>query len=180
MKEELRHEIVQRWQQGQSQRHMARELGVSRRTVGRVLAQVSRARAQGNVPQELQPAPPRACAIDAYETKLRELLERHPLLTARRCWEELRGLGFAGSYKQVWKRVRVLRPRPPKTPVVRFETDSAQQAQSDYSVHDLDFADEGRRRVYLFNYILGYSRRAYLRWVESMDFETTEIGRAHV
>lgn len=173
MKEELRHEIVQRWQQGQSQRHMARELGVSRRTVGRVLAQVSRARAQGNVPQELQPAPPRACAIDAYETKLRELLERHPLLTARRCWEELRGLGFAGSYKQVWKRVRVLRPRPPKTPVVRFETDSAQQAQSDYSVHDLDFADEGRRRVYLFNYILGYSRRAYLRWVESMDFETT-------
>ena len=35
MKEELRHDIVQRWQQRQSQRHIARELGLSRRTVGR-------------------------------------------------------------------------------------------------------------------------------------------------
>jgi transposase len=134
MKEELRHDIVQRWQQGQSQRHMARELGVSRRTLGRVLAQVSRERAQGNVPPELQPAPARACAVDAYEATLRELS---------------------------------------KTPVVRFETDPAWQAQSDYCVEDLDFADEGRRRVYLFSYVLGYSRRAYLRWVEGMDFETT-------
>ena len=32
MKEELRHAIVQRWQQGQSQRHIASELGVSRRS----------------------------------------------------------------------------------------------------------------------------------------------------
>lgn len=173
MKEELRHDIVQRWQQGQSQRHMARELGVSRRTLGRVLAQVSRERTQGNVPPELQPAPARACAVDAYEATLRELLARHPQLTARRCWEELRGQGFAGSYKQVWKRVRALRPRPAKTPVVRFETDPAWQAQSDYCVEDLDFANEGRRRVYLFSYVLGYSRRAYLRWVEGMDFETT-------
>jgi transposase len=173
MKEELRHDIVQRWQQGQSQRHIASELGVSRRTVERVLAVVSQERAQGNVAPELRPAPPRACAIDAYETRLRELLQRHPQLSARRCWQELRAQGFGGSYKQVWSLVRVLRPRPPKTPVVRFETGPAAQAQSDYSVHDLDFTEEGRRRVYLFSYILGFSRRAYLRWVESMDFETT-------
>jgi transposase len=173
MKEELRHDLVQRWQQGQSQRHIARELGLSRRTVARVLAAVSQERAQGNVPPELRPSPPRACPIDTYETKLRELLQRHPQLTARRCWEELRDQGFAGSYKQVWRRVRALRPQPPRAPVERFETDPGQQAQSDYSVHDLDFSEEGRRRVYLFSYLLGFSRRAYLRWVESMDFETT-------
>lgn len=173
MKEELRHDIVQRFQQGQAQRHIARELGLSRHTVARVLREVSQERAQGNVPLPLRPAPPRSCAIDAYEPKLRELLARHPQLTARRCWEEMRSQGFTGSYKQVWHRVRTLRPRPSRTPVVRFETDPAQQAQSDYSVHDLDFHEEGRRRVYCFSYILGYSRRAYLRWVESMDFETT-------
>jgi len=173
MKAELRQDIVQRWQQGQSQRSMARELGVSRRTVARVLAKVSQERSQGNVPPELQPAPRRAGALDAYATKLRELLQRHPRLSARRCWEELRALGFAGSYKQVWSRVRQLRPQPPRTPVVRFETDPAVQAQSDYCVADLDFVEEGRRRVYLFSYVLGYSRRAYVRWVESMDFETT-------
>jgi transposase len=173
MKEELRHDIVQRWQQGQSQRHIASELGVSRRTVERVLAAVSQERTQGNVVPELRPAPPRGRTIDAYETRLRELLQRHPRLSARRCWQELRAQGFGGSYKQVWSRVRALRPRPPKAPVVRFETGPAAQAQSDYSVHDLDFTEEGRRRVYLFSYILGFSRRAYLRWVESMDFETT-------
>jgi transposase len=173
MREELRHDMVQRWQQGQSQRHMARELGVSRRTIARVLAKVSQERAQGNMPHELQAAPARDCAIDAYEPKLRELLQRHPQLSARRCWEEVCALGFAGSYKQVWSRVRRLRPRPPRAPVVRFETDPAQQAQSDYCVEDVEFAEEGRRRVYLFSYVLGYSRRAYVRWVESMDFETT-------
>src|SRR5580698_3987298 len=104
MKEELRHAIVQRWQQRQSQRHIARELGLSRRTVRRVLAAVSQERAQGNMPPEPRPAPPRVWPMDSYEPKLRELLERHPQLTARRCWEELRDQGFAGSYKQVWRR----------------------------------------------------------------------------
>lgn len=173
MKEELRHDIVQRFGQGQSQRHIARELSVSRHTVGRVLAAVSQERTQGHVPPELRPVPVRACSIDAYESQLRELLARHPQLTARRCWEELCRAGFAGSYKQVWRRVRALRPRPAPAPVVRFETEAGQQAQSDYSVYDLDLSEEGRRRVYLFSYILGFSRRAYLRWVDSMDFETT-------
>jgi transposase len=173
MTESLRHDIVQRWQQGQSQRRIAHAVGVSRRTVARVLARVSQERLQGNVPRPLRPARARPGALDAYETQLRELLERHPQLTARRCWEELRGQGFAGSYKQVWKRVRALRPKPPRPPVVRYETEPSLQAQCDYCVQDIDFIEEGRRRVYLFSYILGYSRRAYLRWVESMDFETT-------
>ncbi len=43
----------------------------------------------------------------------------------------------------------------------------------DFGVYDLDFLREGRRRVYLFSYVLGYSRRQYLRFVESMDLPTT-------
>ena len=35
------------------------------------------------------------------------------------------------------------------------------------------FTEEGRRRVHAFSYILGYSRRRYLRFVESQDFTTT-------
>jgi hypothetical protein len=48
----------------------------------------------------------------------------------------------------------------------------------DYAVYDLDFTAEGRRRVSLFSYVLGYSRRQYLRFVEAQDFTTTV--REHV
>lgn len=43
----------------------------------------------------------------------------------------------------------------------------------DYSPYDIDFSAEGRRRVHLFSYLLGYSRRQYLRFVETQDFATT-------
>ena len=43
----------------------------------------------------------------------------------------------------------------------------------DYSTYDIDFTEEGRRRVHLFSYVLGYSRRQYLRFVETQDLPTT-------
>jgi hypothetical protein len=43
----------------------------------------------------------------------------------------------------------------------------------DYSPFDIPFTEEGERRVYAFSYILGYSRRRYLRFVETQDFTTT-------
>jgi transposase len=173
MNEATRHDIVQRFQAGQSQRRIACDLHLARSTVQAVLAGVVAQRAQGTVPPELQPRQRRPRQVDAYEAALQDLLRRHPQLTVRRLWEELQAQGFAGGYKQVWTRVRELRPRPGKIPVVRFETGPGQQAQMDYSVHDIDFSVEGRRRVYLFSYILGYSRRAYIHWVEAQDFETT-------
>ena len=49
----------------------------------------------------------------------------------------------------------------------------------DHGVYDIDFTREGRRRVYLFSYLLGYSRRQYLRGVESMDLMTTPRDHVH-
>jgi transposase len=94
-------------------------------------------------------------------------------MTAVRVYEELRARGVRSCYTVVRQRVRRLRPQPTREPVVRFETPRAAQAQMDYSTYDLDFTEEGRRRVYLFSYVLSYSRRAYMRFVDSMDFTTT-------
>ena len=49
----------------------------------------------------------------------------------------------------------------------------------DYSSYDIDFTVEGRRRVHLFSYILGYSRRQYLRFVEAQDLATTLREHIH-
>jgi hypothetical protein len=43
----------------------------------------------------------------------------------------------------------------------------------DYSPFEIDFLSEGKRKVSAFSYILGYSRRRYLHFVDSQDFTTT-------
>lgn len=173
----LRQEIVQRHQAGASLRTIARALGVTRATVARVLNQV---RTQRDGPAEAlsKPRRRRGSMLDAYEPILRELLARYPHLTAERALQELQARGFAGKYTIVRQRLQRLRPRP-VAPVPRFETGPGAQAQMDYGVYDLDFTGEGRRRVYLFSYLLSYSRRQYLRFVTSMDLPTTLREHVH-
>jgi transposase len=178
MNDAIIHEIVARFHTGASMRRIAQSLRLGRATVRRVLEQIELARSKG-VPQKLsRPIPRRASQLDAYQTAIVDLLARYPSITAQRIFEELRGLGYQGSYTSASERVRTLRPRPGVQPVQRFETAPGEQAQMDYATYDLDFTVEGRRRVHAFSYVLGYSRRQYLHFVESQDFATTV--RQHV
>ena len=174
MNDALRAEVVARFRGGASLRRIARELRVSYHSVRRTLQEIERARSGCPTPQ---PAP-RGSRLDAFEPAIRDLLARYPDITAQRVLEELRRQGYAGGYTVLSERVRQLRPRPTVAPVRRFETAPGLQAQMDYSTYDLDFSDEGRRRVYAFSYVPGYSRRQYLRFVEAQDFATTV--REHV
>lgn len=171
MDEVLRQEIVQRHQGGASVRAIARDLGISRGAVARALARVQ-AQREGRAAPGPRPHP-RPRLVDPFEPILTELLARYPNLTVERALQELRQRGFTGGYTVVRQRVRLLRPQAAPAPVPRFETEPGQQAQMDFGVYDIDFTREGRRRVYLFSYLLGYSRRQYLRWVEAMDLLTT-------
>lgn len=172
MNNELVSKIVALFHGGASVRRIALSLGVSRRTVIKALGQVEQAR--GGSPESApRPATTRASKLDAYEPAIADLLARYPDISVRRIHEELRLRGYTGGYTVLSERVLRLRPAPIIAPVRRFETAPGEQAQMDYSTYDLDFSDEGRRRVYAFSYVLGYSRRQYLHFVEAQDFATT-------
>jgi len=171
MTEAVRNEIVRLSAQGLSGRRIAQQLQVSRHTVHHALAQVARARDEGGLTPAPRPRPRRS--LDAFDEAIQQLLGRYPDVTAQRLWEELRQRGFTGSYPTVWRRLQELRPATPKPPVVRFETGPGVQAQMDYATYTIAFTEEGPRRVQLFSYLLGYSRRQYLHFVARQDFDTT-------
>lgn len=180
MNEPTRHEIVRRHQSGASVRRIAEELDLARQTVRAVIRRWQADRAGAN-PSARMPTSPRrrSSLLDAYDDAIRQWLERYPDITVTRLLQELRAQGYPGQYTILRTRVNELRPRPTREPVVRFETSLGAQAQMDHSTYDIDFTSEGRRRVYLFSYILSYSRRAYLRFVESQDLPTTLREHIH-
>jgi len=177
MNSQTRSEVLRRWYGNQSMRRIARDLHLSRKTVSRIIAEHQQQRTKGTTDL---PAPrqTRGSLVDPYEPALREYLARYPDISVVRLLEEIRRRGYQGSYTILGQRVKQLRPQFGRPPVERFETGPGVQGQMDYAVYTLDFTQEGRRKVNLFSYVLGYSRRQYLRFTASADMETTV--REHV
>jgi transposase len=179
-----KNDIISRWKNHQSVRGIANDLHLGRATIARVIREHI---AQTQPTNSDSPASPPACfgpvkftrksKLDPFLNPLKVLLERYPNITAQRAFEELCKLGYNGSYSTLRTFLKGHRSKP-KAPVIRFETPPGAQAQMDWSTYTLDFTQEGRRRVQLFSYILGYSRRQYIRFTERQDFDTTV--RQHV
>ena len=162
MSQSVEHEIIRRWHAGQSMRGIAGDLGISRHRVARTIRHHQQSRDSGGTHPDLpQRRGRRKSKLDPFEDALEQLLARYPNMTATRMFEELQALGYQGGYTILRQRMNELRQRPAPQPVIRFETAPGVQAQMDWSVYDIDFTSEGRRRVRLFGYILSYSRRQY-------------------
>lgn len=191
--EEFRNEVVHRYHQGQSERRIASELSVSRWRVTKVLRRYRTSRGEqpsGSeassedipssviqarpIPESLgKPKAKRRSKLDAFESQILGLVERYPRITVIRLHEELQQAGYTGGYSILAERVRQLRARPTKPLTIRFETGPGVQAQMDWATYQIDFTQEGRRKVQLFSYLLGYSRRQYIHFTARQDFETT-------
>jgi len=177
----IKNDIIARWLNHQSLRSIANDTQIGRKTVARVIRQHT-AQTQ-SIDADAAPACfgpvalTRKSTVGPFLESLNQLLARYPNITAQRAFEELCKLGYQGSYSTLRTFMKRHRSKP-KAPVIRFETLPGAQAQMDWSTYTIDFTQEGRRRVELFSYILGYSRRQYICFTERQDFETTV--RQHV
>ena len=176
----IENDVIHRWKNLQSVRSIAGELGLSRYKVTRIIAKHMRARdveaaTQNDTPPASlgPPAKRYRSKLDPFVDQIEQLIERYPRISSTRILEELRRSGYKGGYSILKERVRALRKTPIKQLTVRFETAPGAQAQMDWASYEINFTSEGKRRVNLFSYILGYSRRQYIHFTESMDFETT-------
>jgi transposase len=159
----LRHYL----EQGLSKAALARELGVSRRTIYHWIATGQLERELDSKPVQYGPRRPAACKLDRYRAIIDARLALYPRLSAVRLLEEIRAAGYAGGYTQVKDYVRRVRPRPVPEPLVRFETPPGQQAQVDFAEFALPW---GKR--YALVVVLGYSR---LLWVQFYPRQTMEV-----
>lgn len=176
-----KNDIISRWKNKQSIRGISRDIQIGREVIARVIREhVAQTQA---IDSESSPACfgplklTRKSKLDPFLDYLKQLLERYPSITAQRAFEELCKLGYSGSYSTLRSYLKGHRSKP-KAPAIRFETPPGAQAQMDWSTYTIDFTHEGRRRVQLFSYILGFSRRQYICFTERQDFETTV--RQHV
>jgi transposase len=172
MNDALQSEVIRRWYGKQSMRQIARQLHLSRKTVAKIIAQHQQQREKGATGLPL-PRKNRGSLVDSYEAALRDYLARYPDISSVRLMEELRRRGYTGGYTILRQRVRHLRQQCRRPPVERFETGPGLQAQMDWAIYTVDFTQEGRRKVNLFSYVLGYSRRQYLHFTASQDLPTT-------
>jgi len=171
-----KNDIIARWNNKQSIRSIAIDTRIGRRVVARVIREHLTQR------QSIDSGAPPACfgparlarkaKLTPFLDALKQWLGRYPNITVTRLFEELCRLGYKGSYSSLRIYIKRYRSKP-KSPVIRFETPPGAQAQMDWSTYTLDFSQEGSRRVQLFSYILGYSRRQYICFTERQDFETT-------
>jgi transposase len=165
--------ILDLHRQGLTVSAIARELGIDRKTVRKCIA-------RGLEPPVYGPRKPRRRRIDPFVSYLRERVTAYPGLTGRRLLRELRERGYEGGYTAITDVLREIRPAPLRAFEVRFETPPGDQAQVDFAQFQVQFTDEPAvtRIVWLFSFVLGFSRLIWARFVLHQDMQT--VLRCHI
>ena len=165
--------ILDLHRQGLTVSAIARELGVDRKTVRKCIA-------RGLEPPVYGPRKPRRRRIDPFVSYLRGRVTAYPGLTGRRLLRELRERGYDGGYTAVTDVLREIRPAPLRAFEIRFETPPGVQAQVDFAQFQVQFTDEPAvtRIVWLFSFVLGFSRLIWARFVLHQDMQA--VLRCHI
>jgi transposase len=172
-RDELEHLVVTMHAQGWTIRTLSRHFHMSRNTVRRILRKNGSQRNHGHdILAEKKRQTPRKSKLDPFLPALKKLIEDYPDITGERMCEELKILGYEGGISILRERLRAIRPKPKRDPVVRFETGPGIQGQMDWSPYTIPFARTGKAEVLCFSYVLGFSRRQYIDFTVNRKFFT--------
>ena len=168
---ELWTEVHARFRQGHGKRKMARELGLDRKTVKRILAQE-------------RPAPycrtvSRPTVVTPYLEYIRQRAGEVDY-NAYRIFHELQERGYPGGYEMVKLAVRPLRAERDRLAeaTLRFETAPGRQAQVDWGTTWAAIGEQSVR-VQVFVMVLGYSRRLYVEFTRDQQLATLMACHQH-
>ena len=136
-----------------SGRQIARQLGLSRKTVTVLLRAQKASR------------PPRSFLLKPYERLIEEWYGKYPSLKAIQVWERLKSYDFKGSYTTVKLYTRRYR-RKRLAAFHELEFLPGEEAQIDWMTWKL-----GERPVYGFVFLLAWSRYVYVKFYPRHSFE---------
>lgn len=149
-------DIKELYRQGVSQRQIAKQTGLSRNTVAKILSQ--------STPQTFKKVD-RSSALDPFKTYLKRRWELYQL-SGHRLHQEIKAQGFNGSVDVVQRYLKTLKDAQVASgrATVRFETAPGEQAQVDWAHIGVI---EGKK-VYAFVMVLSFSRMLFVSFRHSM------------
>jgi transposase len=148
-----RHAVQELVRAGVSLGAIARQLGVSRRTIRRIKRE-----APITSPTRPAPRPGRPRVSDTTRERVRVLLVEEPALPPGEVWRRLREAGTPLGLSTVYRLLAGVRATLPADLLVRFEGVAGEFAQFDFGEVSVRLADDTRRVVHFAAYRLKYSR----------------------
>ena len=162
LKAEEQMELMILKKHGESIRGLTRSTGRSRNTVRRYLR-------GGDEAGKRKPAPKRAEKLDPFKPYIVERMKAAApdRIPAAVLFREIKERGYPGGGTRVKQFVRSLTPVAPPEPLVRFETEPGYQMQADWAS-----VGRGKGKLSVFIATLGWSRAAYVEFVDDERVET--------
>jgi transposase len=167
MKDEaLGNNVVALFSRGWAIRRIAREFGISRNRVKRILARNDALRQESHQP--VKKPQKRTSKLDPYKDDIKELLQTFtdPPPTVQRIFEIIKEKGYNGGISILKDYLATIRPKKKAEPIFTVETEPGQRGQHDWSDYSIALTRTGRTEtVIFFSFILSYCRRQYIEVV---------------